>query len=69
MAPGQHKLNEKMIGLWLDIEVIMKLERASIIADQSKAAFVSGLILDATADIELTAEDKQKIIDHYAKQK
>lgn len=69
MAPGKHKPNEKMIGVWLDIEIVAKLERASIIAGQSKASFIAGLILDATANIELTEEDKQIIIDHYAKQK
>lgn len=67
MSPGKHKDNEKMIGIWLDIEIVAKLERACLISGQSKASFVAGLIIDATADIELTEEDKQIIIDHYAK--
>jgi hypothetical protein len=69
MAPGQHKPNEKMIGVWLDIELIAKLERACKKAGMTKVAYIAGLITDATADIELTEEDKQFIIDFYAKQK
>ena len=68
MSPGKHKPNEKMIGIWLDIEIVAKLERACILSGQSKAAFVAGLIIEATANVELTEEDKQTIIDHYAKQ-
>ena len=69
MAPNQHKANEKMIGVWLDIELIAKLERASKMAGMSKAAYISGLVADATRDVELTEEDKKLIIAHYAKQK
>ena len=69
MAPGKHKPNEKMIGVWLDIEIVARLERASLNAGQTKASFIAGLILEATADIELTEEDKKIIIEHYAKQK
>lgn len=58
-----------MIGVWLDIEIVAKLERAAIIAGQSKASFIAGLILEATANVELTEEDKQIIIEHYAKQR
>ena len=69
MAPGQHKANEKMVGVWLDIELIVKLEKACKKAGMSKVAYISGLIIDATADIELTEEDKKIIVEFYEKQK
>lgn len=65
--PGQHKTNEKLIGLWLDIEVLARLERACATQNKTKVAFITELILEATANIVLSEEDKRRITEHYAK--
>ena len=65
--PGQHKPNEKLIRLWLDIEVLARLERACATQNKTKASFITELILDATANIVLSEKDKRRIAEHYAK--
>lgn len=64
---NQHRADTRLVTLWLDIDLVVKLKRLAKQRHTTMTAIITSLLVQETEHIELSAEDYKAITEEVAR--